>query len=449
MNLIVRASIGSDSLALTEDKDAQSYRDIIVFYNSPFSNRSASFKTSTTMRGIFTTLAVCSFAAASFAATLMPASGVYYPGDINNSGVIHVEFNDSVANPTATISVNGSSVSANMFEEGSTGRFWAVEVQEALQNVVTTNGKAISLTVNGGSETVTGSYTYMPVFPLTDITPENYTVLSSKDASVTFQFNQNVTYTGIEISSGTKSRTLAGGTKSTVSVSINANDWDAASGNQTGISVRLLGVTVGGTPISNVSGYNNAIGASYYFNETSTVQYLGYSPSNTAKTYQQVWDEDWYVSFNYSDEVQLPYVEDQQTMAASVRFYDEDDDLLYATDLVSYDEVFVGYNPIASCWAVQVAIPEVPARAEDYEYAVISVYGLSYNGATLPQQTAKYYATLNGKSVKKAATAGLANLIVDNTEAPIYNLNGVKVGESLQNLPAGIYVVNGKKIVIR
>lgn len=216
--MIDRASIGSDSLALTQDIDAQSYRDIIVFYNSPFSNRSASFKTSTTMRGIFTTLAVCSFAAASFAATLMPASGVYYPGDINNSGVIHVEFNDSVANPTATISVNGSSVSANMFEEGSTGRFWAVEVQEALQNVVTTNGKAISLTVNG---------------------------------------------------------------------------------------------------------------------------------------------------------------------------------------------------------------------------------------ATLPQQTAKYYATLNGKSVKKAATAGLANLIVDNTEAPIYNLNGVKVGESLQNLPAGIYVVNGKKIVIR
>ena len=31
--------------------------------------------------------------------------------------------------------------------------------------------------------------------------------------------------------------------------------------------------------------------------------------------------------------------------------------------------------------------------------------------------------------------------------AGVYNLSGVKVGDQLDRLPAGIYIVNGKKVI--
>lgn len=44
--------------------------------------------------------------------------------------------------------------------------------------------------------------------------------------------------------------------------------------------------------------------------------------------------------------------------------------------------------------------------------------------------------------------SGVGSLTVEGA-LNIYNLNGVKVGESLNNLPAGVYIVNGKKVVVK
>ncbi len=410
------------------------------------------------MRKLFTTLAACSFVAASFAATIMPESGVYYPGDINNSGVIHVEFNDSVAAPTATINVNGSSVNANMFEEGVTGRFWAVEIQEALQDVVTTNGTEISLTVKGGSETVTGSYTYMPVFPLTSITPENYSTVEEKTFNAIFTFDQIVSYTGATIVSGDKVRNIGSGNGKTVTIAINESDWATASSKQNSISVQLNGVTLSnGSHISNVSGATDAIVANYFFNETVAIQFLGVNPDPTDATYQEVYDGYWYASFMFNDAVSL--VEDEKTVCATVTFYDGYGEYLDDVELTSMD-VFGGWNYRGGYYSVDVAVPEVPASASGYASVEIELNNVSYNGKLLASMpTVTYYANLPSKSVKKSNmvngkdTAGI-NIIESNNSVDVYSIQGNVVKqqvapEEINNLPAGIYIIEGKKFVVR
>ncbi|MCM1153331.1 MAG: hypothetical protein NC328_06735 [Muribaculum sp.] len=45
--------------------------------------------------------------------------------------------------------------------------------------------------------------------------------------------------------------------------------------------------------------------------------------------------------------------------------------------------------------------------------------------------------------------SGINAISVDAANAPVYNLNGVKVANGLQNAPAGLYIVNGKKVVVK
>lgn len=47
------------------------------------------------------------------------------------------------------------------------------------------------------------------------------------------------------------------------------------------------------------------------------------------------------------------------------------------------------------------------------------------------------------------ATSGVNSLESEAAETPVYNLEGVKVGNSLEGLSKGIYVVNGKKVVVK
>ena len=65
------------------------------------------------------------------------------------------------------------------------------------------------------------------------------------------------------------------------------------------------------------------------------------------------------------------------------------------------------------------------------------------------------FSTATGDDVDNATATGIMELLVNEMGveiAPVngvYNLNGQKVAASTKNLPAGIYVVNGKKISIK
>lgn len=48
-----------------------------------------------------------------------------------------------------------------------------------------------------------------------------------------------------------------------------------------------------------------------------------------------------------------------------------------------------------------------------------------------------------------AVGVGVSGISSEETAAPVYNLQGVKVADNLRNLPAGIYIHNGKKVVVK
>ncbi|MCM1220880.1 MAG: T9SS type A sorting domain-containing protein [Lachnospiraceae bacterium] len=405
------------------------------------------------MRKLTVLLAAASLSAVSFAQTLSPAGGVYYPEDANNYGIVRVEFNDSVAEPTAVIAYNGNTVNAPVYEQGNTGRFWAVQVQEALSEVLTTNGTEIVLTVASGNEHVSGVYTYNPVFPLTSVTPDNYSTLESKTAKVVFAFDQNVSYSGILLTSGEVSKTLPAGSGKDITVDITESDWGAADGRTNGISVTLQGVTLAnGTHISNVNGSTDAIQATYFFEEEVALQYLGVSPTEDEATYQEVYDGYWYATFMYTDEVSLP----KTGTCATVVFYDDADEVLATVNLNS-DYVYGGWNYRAGYYSVDVAVPEVPTEAVDYAYATVSLVGVAYNDTILAEQpSVTYQESLGLRTVpRKVQTSAVSKIGIDvNSEVDVYNMQGVRVlknvsTSAINSLPKGIYIVNGKKVVIR
>lgn len=405
------------------------------------------------MRKLTVLLAAASLSAVSFAQTLSPAGGVYYPEDANNYGIVRVEFNDSVAEPTAVIAYNGNTVNAPVYEQGNTGRYWAVQVQEALSEVLTTNGTEIVLTVASGDEHVTGVYTYNPVFPFISVTPDNYSTLESKTASVVFAFDQNVSYSGILLTSGEVSKTLPAGSGKDITVNITEADWGAADGRTNGISVMLQGVTLAdGAHISNVNGSTDAIQATYFYEEAVALEYLGVSPTEDEATYQEVYDGYWYATFMYTDEVNLPAT----GTCATVVFYDDADEVLASVNLDS-DYVYGGWNYRAGYYSVDVAVPEVPSSAADYGYATVSLVGVSYKGETLKEQpSVTYFESLGLRTVpRKAKTAGVSNLGIEcNDTVDVYNMQGacvLKNGSTsdVKNLSKGIYIVNGTKVIIR
>lgn len=51
--------------------------------------------------------------------------------------------------------------------------------------------------------------------------------------------------------------------------------------------------------------------------------------------------------------------------------------------------------------------------------------------------------------VKKDSESGVETIGVENDAAEVFNTLGVKVGNSLKELPAGIYVVKGKKVLVK
>ena len=52
-------------------------------------------------------------------------------------------------------------------------------------------------------------------------------------------------------------------------------------------------------------------------------------------------------------------------------------------------------------------------------------------------------------TVAEGETSGVGSLGADSLNAPVYNLQGVKVANDVNNLPAGLYIVNGKKVLVK
>lgn len=74
---------------------------------------------------------------------------------------------------------------------------------------------------------------------------------------------------------------------------------------------------------------------------------------------------------------------------------------------------------------------------------------VSVNGSPLTAKDGVYTFTVNDTATKVSITSGstaIEGVEMENAGTAVYNMQGIKVGDSLDTLPAGLYIVNGKKV---
>lgn len=401
---------------------------------------------------ILTSLALAAIATCAFAqGELSPSGGTYYPDDAMNQGYITATFNESVDAPAATVTVGNVAHEAEVEPVGFNGTTYRVNVADVM------DGKAANTPFTLAVGTLSGNYVWQPQFPLTGVTPASGSELDSKAQTVKFTFSPAVSYDGIRLTSGAVITNIdkAESNVTSVTVTLSEDQWGAPVGGVNSMTVALLNVTANGVSISNASGSVGTILANYTVAEqAATVTFLGVDPEEDWATAEELWDY-WNVVFKFSDAVTLT---DEETTAV-IRFYDS-----YESDLEGVEPIFVPTSEIYADWnyrggyyGVEVPAPEVVDMPEDFYYLTITLQGIAYNDTVLAEQpSATYYAELQTRSARKAPkTAGVAEgITTESSSYPVYNVQGglVKANASkadMNNLPAGMYIVNSKKVVIR
>lgn len=69
-----------------------------------------------------------------------------------------------------------------------------------------------------------------------------------------------------------------------------------------------------------------------------------------------------------------------------------------------------------------------------------------------PSDSGNYQFTVNDPTtvkIKKQGSNGIADIESDSSVSPVYNLQGICVGNDTDNLPAGVYISNGKKVIVK
>lgn len=150
----------------------------------------------------------------------------------------------------------------------------------------------------------------------------------------------------------------------------------------------------------------------------------------------------------------------------------------YSLELADTDcvKVFAGEEPTLCNVEFQVAddvnpvvVKDILRAVEDLTATVTCFPGTQFNIA--PASTSSLKVTLNDVDVpvvdgtsdhrfnifaannvvkiEKGLDDGVGGIGAERAAAPVYNLQGVAVADSLENLPAGIYISRGRKVVVK
>lgn len=115
----------------------------------------------------------------------------------------------------------------------------------------------------------------------------------------------------------------------------------------------------------------------------------------------------------------------------------------------------VGYNPLDGNYVVSVHYYNPNINADDITSIDITLMGMSSMGSDIQDEDATIYNDASTPNLQKMKKSRLAEGLGEaNTSVDVYNLQGMKVQSNInksdiKNLPAGLYIVEGKKVIIR
>jgi hypothetical protein len=94
----------------------------------------------------------------------------------------------------------------------------------------------------------------------------------------------------------------------------------------------------------------------------------------------------------------------------------------------------------------------LPDTQVDLKFNTTDGYNVYLNGEQVEVNEDAYSFNVSGDTVVKvelSSVNGVSSVSADSSLSSIYNLQGIKVGTDRNYLPAGIYILNGKKIAIK
>lgn len=121
-------------------------------------------------------------------------------------------------------------------------------------------------------------------------------------------------------------------------------------------------------------------------------------------------------------------------MTISIEDYELENDSYFAY-LLNETESTLKNEEGAICWKAETPLA---LRENHYYTLIISLY--NENGGLLADKMFDIYGT---------ASVGVGSIEVEEGEKAIYNMQGIRINRSADELPAGLYIIGGKKVIVK
>lgn len=290
--------------------------------------------------------------------------------------------------------------------------------------------------------------------PTFTVKPVDGTVLDNKVQEVTFTFSESVTVTKIGFASGPLNQRQfsvddKAQTGKTIKAQILESYWGKAQDGEISMQVLCMDVLdAKGDTIMNADGYPEQFIVNYSYKEAASgASFVSVWPAEGEYSAADMYGTG--ADFYFTDEVVMTNEDATALITYTVgrRTYESK---------VPSNDVWEDWDWWTGNYALSVPIPEIDGvSASDVSNIKIQLQGittLTGNDVTVPLVT---YSTVSSQRKASPSTASQLDLnISSNEQVDVYSISGVCVlksatYEDLKNLENGIYIINGKKFIVK
>lgn len=293
---------------------------------------------------------------------------------------------------------------------------------------------------------------------LVSVEPADGTQLTNKTATVVFTFNDVVKASEIRFISGSRmnmSETVVetNQTGTTITANVLPEYWGEAFAGGYNLQVLLTNLTDinGDTIVSAVDSLTAGFSAFYTYKEEVVAEYLGCDPAvgelSVADVYYGGWGT---VNLHFSAEVEMT-----DSVVAVVTYTDDESttEVLNVTNEEAWGE---WDSWMSGDYVVSIPLPPYTILDGALASIRIDIQGITTgNGNVIEIQPIVYTdSSASDAQAKGYNTTGINSATLINATADVYTINGslIKKGASnseLGTLGKGLYIVNGKKVVVK
>lgn len=290
------------------------------------------------------------------------------------------------------------------------------------------------------------------------------TIEDRAEFKVTFTFSEEVKADSAQLVGGARFNsqlvTVATTKRASniIEVTVPADAWGTASAGEYLLEVVLPEVYDSKGNLIQESDKDEETDETFYYPYTPRTNYI--SPDKTPAAYvgvdpdpayTSVWDayyDGWgAVDFAFSNVVELTGAN-----AGARVSYVIDGEVTSKT--VSVDEIWADWNMWTGNYGLSVPIPAIEdLEEEDLESITITLNGVVSNSKDITVAPVTYRA-ISANNIKKAPKTAGISLINEASSFDIYSIDGSVVkhnanNSDLKNIKNGIYVINGKKVIVK